>query len=391
MSKLPINFLLYVASAGMLVGVGWIFYEANYALPKPKTQKEINAIVQGLVDQGAGREPEDRPWFYGDTEWWSQFKAANLTGKLPPKPKTPDEAESKPMVPVGSEKPLKEVFHVLGIIAGVEPIPPNTEPYACAIRYKPTSGVRIPAELMAASAEPVIPAPVAGAQPGRGAPMPVRGPQDLSQPTQHLRLGDKLWEPFVHIRLARVEPDASAAWFEVTGKDGKREERMIRNELDLPEDLRDEIGKVVGSAGGTATTRPAKVVAPIVAKGLWRDPGERSAEIQPGTWMLSEKDHQYLQDNSTRILDEDLVLKSYTSRSGNLSGLQVVKVSPEMQRYGITEGDVLLSINGIRVGSKSEAIQVSKRLYERGTRMFEAEILSRGSITTRTYTAPEKK
>ena len=61
-----------------------------------------------------------------------------------------------------------------------------------------------------------------------------------------------------------------------------------------------------------------------------------------------------------------------------------------MRKYGVSEDDVIVSINGVKVSGMANAKKVAQRLYKRGVRHFKAEILRRGRIIFRTYTFEKK-
>ena len=98
-----------------------------------------------------------------------------------------------------------------------------------------------------------------------------------------------------------------------------------------------------------------------------------------------------LSQQSERVFHEDVGLRSYSSARGNVRGVQVTRISPELQRFGVQSGDVLLELNGKPVRSKAEALAVGRKQYQAGVRVFRAKVLNRyGRQEERTYYAPNQ-
>jgi len=401
--KLPINFLLYTLSAALLGGVGWVFYQAIVEAPKKqRTPSEVKADVESLITSGQKKQPPESSWHYGDAAWWSKLKVVNWIGKLPPKVEitTP----SQPTKPVETKDTSLDV--VLNAIAIVYHGPASK----AVIRYKPTAGVTPPADFMRTGPSDVISTPVGPGAGGRppvpggsrsGSPMPSASVDPNSALVHHLKLEDTLWSPYQNVRLVAISADAQVLTF-LREKDGVpkeewKKEEVFRNELGLPDDVNRALAKWLG-VGGTAS-RPVAATRgsrqpgpeqPVRSAGSGWQPVETTRELDPGQWHISERDYRYLTENSERIVNEDVVVTPYRSPQGSRAGLQVVKVSKELAQYGIQSNDVILSINGEPVTSKAQAVQASRKQYDRGTREFVVEVLSRGQISQRTFHAPNR-
>jgi hypothetical protein len=131
------------------------------------------------------------------------------------------------------------------------------------------------------------------------------------------------------------------------------------------------------------------VTTPVAKSTSWT-PVEVTREVTPGHWHVSEKDSRDLELRGDKILSEDIIASNYVAPSGTIRGVMIDKVSPELARYGVASGDVITAINDEPVKSKAEAAVVAKRLYERGTREFVVDIISRGERLQRTYHAPNR-
>ena len=85
-------------------------------------------------------------------------------------------------------------------------------------------------------------------------------------------------------------------------------------------------------------------------------------------------------------------LRDYSGGSGK-TRVQVVnvhKLGKQVRRLGVNEGDILISLNGIPVKNKAQAIRVGKRLWRDGVRSFKAVFLRRGREVTMTHHFPHK-
>lgn len=57
---------------------------------------------------------------------------------------------------------------------------------------------------------------------------------------------------------------------------------------------------------------------------------------------------------------------------------------------GIAAGEVLIELNGRAVRSRSEALEIGERDYERGVRTFTTKLLANGAVVERTWQAPDR-
>lgn len=405
MTKLPINFLLYLVSLGLAGGSIYLFYDALVLeRASRKSPKAITTEVRRLLERGAAREADFVQDRYAQRpEWWAGFREANFIGKLPPKPVagTGEAAESP-------EKKVDEGIRVADILTVVSILYDKAGDSAVIVRYKPEANVRPPAKLLGGGpaytgpGDAGVPAAAPGVAPGRGAGAPGSGAMPAyaggGDPTagllQHVRLHkgeDRLWPDYDYIRLVEVKEDASAAVFriETPGKPEKewRTEEVLRNELELPEDYLRELyaGRTKGAKSAGRPRREEK--AGPAPKSAWK-PVEVTT-IEDDRVYVGSKDYEYLRENMQRVLQEDVGIRAYQGRKG-LRGLQVTRVPPKLARFGIAPGDVILEVNGVPVRTKAQAIQTGKKQYRRGVRTFRVKILSRGVVQERTYYAPDK-
>jgi len=403
MTRLPINLLLYVCSAGLAAGSAWTFYSAMTSTAGLSLE-EISSESSAHIRKGREETPSDqRDRYSGDARaWWNSFDEANLVG-LEIKP--PEAMEEKPVEPekTVTAVPVQEILDVVGLAFD------SNNPGWCVVRYKPMADVRPPKTVagegeVAGGSVPGYAGPadsVRPANPGRavgsrgnargvpagrpGMPAFAGGEQRVFQ---ILREGESLWPTYDDIKLLRVQADGQAVFFTrtVPGQAEPMEEKMIPSELGLSQEVLAVLAKDAGSrtSSGRSTGRePAQG-----ASSDWIDVPETRA-VSPGQWHISKADDRYLRDNAQTVFNEEFSARSYTSRSGSVRGVQVTRISPRLERFGVQSGDVVLELNGVKVSTKAQALREGRRMYKQGVRTFRAKILTGlGRIEERTYHAP---
>ncbi len=402
MTKLPIHLLLYLAILGLAAGGGFQFWQAlqeKNHVPDPKADQAqfLKSIQRGR--DSAGRT-SNGPDYAAHEDFWNSFRYANFTGKEPPKPV--ESTDAKPAEDVKPEVPeikLEDVFVIECMVF-------DGEQSKVILRYKPSANVQLPPEMLTGTGGAGT-GPVADTVPARPG---VRGNQGASGvpgnragslPTfdnglgavQHLTLDDTLWKPYEHIRLVRVADDASYAVFRVekpsVPKEEWKEEQIYPEVLELPQDVLRKLQEggidVSRNQQSGGADQPA---APAQPSG-WVDMPE-TQEIGRNHYNIGSHDRDMIASDPSRVFDEDVGTATYRSRDGRVQGVRITRLAPGYDRYGVQEGEVLISLNGEPVGSKAEAYKVGKRLYQRGVRTFEAVFLRNGQSITRTYVAPDQ-
>jgi len=110
-------------------------------------------------------------------------------------------------------------------------------------------------------------------------------------------------------------------------------------------------------------------------------------EFQIGTQTLTDLDRDY-----SRILSQDVSYSTYKDpRTGKSEGIKINRVAPNSipAQAGLTEGEILKSINGHRVTSVNEAIAFVKANAET-TDTWTAVFEKQGREFTRTYHSPPR-
>jgi type II secretory pathway component PulC len=110
-------------------------------------------------------------------------------------------------------------------------------------------------------------------------------------------------------------------------------------------------------------------------------------EFQIGTQTLTDLDRDY-----SRILSQDVSYSTYRNpKTGQNEGIKISRVAPGSipAQAGLTEGEVLKSINGHRVTSVNDAIAFVKANSET-TDVWTAVFEKQGREFTRTYHSPPR-
>lgn len=398
--RFPTGLLLYLCSAALGLGCVWTFYQTMNRQPEV-TQQQMVEQTKTLINKGRSQTPEDRLDDYSKASlsWWQSFKEANFIGVLPPEPEV-EKPPEEPAPPPVEKTPIEEILDVVCIVYS----PPDDS--RCVVRYKPTANVTPPPDVVGTGRAGAAAAPVRGpadvtrppATPGAKpphapapTPMPAFGGDDGGW-IQIVEEGGALWPQYEHIKLARVDPSGLSVYFTRTGTaegEAPAEEKVFRNELGLDKEVLAALEQ-----GGVATTGPR----PVTSQPTEGSPDasdwievEETRAVSPNVWHVSRKDNDFIRDNAQTVFNEDLGLRNYQSRGGAVSGLQITKVSPRIQQFGIQTGDVLLEVNGVPVKSRAQAMQVGKEQYQKGVREFRAKFMTRwGRVEERVYHAPEK-
>ncbi len=196
-----------------------------------------------------------------------------------------------------------------------------------------------------------------------------------------LRPDERLFEPYQDVRVAAITAEGVVFAFD----DATREKETVSSAL------RPELGIVMVGPGGAILPQATRLIGkpPADAK-PWR-PEQltqlRKNEWQIGTGTLDELDRDY-----SRILSRDISYSPYKNpRNGATEGLKINKVTPGSipAQAGLTEGEILKSINGHKVTSVNDAIAFVKanaNTTDSWTAVFEKQ----GREFTRTYRSPPR-
>jgi len=425
--KLPIPLLLYTASLGLLGVSGWTVYKLLPALKKESrdaaTQRGMDAATSRLA-MGRGQGPVSADWRYGNSAWWSEFKAANFIGKLPPPPpKAKEVEEAVQAVQPKDVRPLEQIIEIVTLVYDGKDLGQGELSHAI-VRYRPEANVQPPEWYMretatatgAAGAGPRDSTPPqrpggnpAGptGRPAAGRGTTQRGPstalptslvgKEILQKIWIQGSGDprrepRLWPPFQDIRLVRVDPSAQVAYFTRLPADPKgtetptevKEEALAKSSLGLSAELVLELQRLQGKSAGAVAGARAQLGRTDDA-GIWQEVEETT--LINSVRHIGRRQEQRMMENPDELMQR-VHMDTYVSKYGSTRGLQVRSVDPQIAaEFGVVQGDVLIEVNGRPVRTQAEALRFGEGEYQKGVRTFVTKWLSGGQVVERTYQA----
>lgn len=420
--RFPVNFVLYLGSAGLLGLAGYLFYHATSKLGAPPAQsfyERGSSQAAELIKRGKGAGASSATWSYMNQEWWAKFKDANFTGKLPPPPPDATADLKKPEAPAVVQTPLENIIELITLVcdghsggtAGSTQI---------VVRYKPEAQVEPPPEELrrrellrnGGAGTPSGPSDVAlpppqggrdggnrrGGRQGPATPMP-SSTQSTNEWIQTVKPGEALWGQYGNIKLARVSGDCDFAVFTrelpaaAGAGDGQEAPKPVEEKLyKLGVGISNAVMEAIRMLGGHPATQVASQPATAAASSgvSWIDTDETIRK--DNVFHIGRNDAAKFQDS------EDLLagvgLDDYVSRyGGSTRGVRIVNVDSQLaSKYGVAAGEVIVAINDVPVRTRSEAINTGKKQYNLGTRTFVIKFLNTaGQFVERTYQAPDKK
>lgn len=201
-----------------------------------------------------------------------------------------------------------------------------------------------------------------------------------------LRPEDRLFAPYQDIRVADITREGVVFAFDDPARD-----RETVTTSPYQSALRGDLGIVmVGPEGVIEREIQKQIEAAAPDHPPWR-PEQltqlRKNEWQVGTGTLAELDRDY-----PRILTRDVRYSTYKNpRTGAIEGIKVSYVAPNSlpAQAGLSEGEVLKSINGHKVTSVNDAIAFVKA-NAKSTETWLAVFEKQGREFTRTYHSPDQ-
>ncbi|MFT4513533.1 MAG: hypothetical protein ACI89X_004405 [Planctomycetota bacterium] len=405
--RVPLPFILYAASAAMIVGSAWLVYGSR-ELWNQKTATD--ATVRGrdnaikLTAFGKGQVRTTGDWNYGAEAWWEQMKGVNLIGFMP-KVEAPGHRGPgivAPGPPLAT--PLEDIFEL--VVCFNSPISDEGVQSHIVIRYKQealveppqwwvdenTSIARAGSTTRHLLAQPRARIGNRSTTPQQPSPPPQASMagrevlQHLSVDAQgDLRRASNLWGDYSNIRLVRVDPSGESAWFvrDVPAVDGQpkvepKEEELLKTSAGISQKLALALRQLQGREGVPTT---------IVSNPTTRDWLDVETTTRIGNeFHIGRKDERMFED--PKDLFASVHLDTFVSRFSDTRGLVVRSIKPELAtKFGIQTDDVLLSINNREVSSKPQAANMAKRSYQRGVRTFTTKWWSDGQEVERVYRA----
>lgn len=192
------------------------------------------------------------------------------------------------------------------------------------------------------------------------------------------RVGESLHAPHDYARIAAIRAEGVEFAFD----DEAREHELL-----APMEF---------ETGGTVVVvAPGQAVLPVTRPWGSR-PGQdppplETYEIRPNHFRIGTEDAAYIGENYTDILARDVETARHRDpRTGRYDGIEVQRVAPGSQaaKHGLTEGDVIKSINDHPVNSVQQAIkfvEANKNMYKE----WKVVIENKGLERTVYYRSPE--
>lgn len=200
-----------------------------------------------------------------------------------------------------------------------------------------------------------------------------------------LRPSERLFAPYQDVRVDSITADGVVFVFD----DEAREKETVPTSPYLSA-LRGDLGIVMVGPGGAIQPqlqRQIEDASPDQAP--WRP--EQTMKIRPDEWQVGTETLIELDRDYSRILSRDISYSTAKNpRTGVTEGIKVNKVAPGSipAQAGLTEGEVLKSINGHKVTSVNAAIAFVKANAD-STDTWTAVFEKQGREFTRTYHSPK--
>lgn len=186
-----------------------------------------------------------------------------------------------------------------------------------------------------------------------------------------LRVGQVLEPPYDYAVVHRIHPDGIEFAF--------KDEERTNEELAMTTITDDLIVRVDGepmlpSREGLPRGRAKEVERP-----------EQTQRVARNNFVIGSGDAQTFANDYQRILTEDVTTDTYW-KDGKRAGVEIQSVKPGSiaSRHGAMEGDVVISINGHKVGSEAEAISFVKENQDKYD-VWNVKILRFGKEETVVY------
>ncbi len=328
--------------ASFAVGGYLLYFVVDFLRRKPELAREVSTEELSAVLDSIQKPAEPQKDVVEYTQIQAVFHQMDWTGKPPPEvqPAAPLEAAAAPKVPI------KDLLKVL--VVTVDTVDAK----------KSLGWVKFTEQKLQAH-------------------------NDLKE-DRILRMKERLFSPYQDVRVEAVTPEGIVFAFD----DAAREKETVPP---VPYNWqRGELGIVVVEPGGAIQPQLERRIPFSAPRETFR-PGQslliRKNEWQVGTETLKELDRDY-----SRILSRDLSYSTYRDpRTGAVEGIKVTRVAPDSlpAQHGVTEGEILKSINGHKVTSVNDAVAFVKANAD-STDTWVAVFEKQGREFTRTYHSPQE-
>lgn len=421
--KGPVQLLLYAAIAGLCGGFGWQVYSLwELRTDAEQTRNPRIAQLHKTVDAKlTSAKAEVNSGSQGEVDYnrpqrlWNAFEKANFHGYE--EPEKPDPAEQQPSETVTQrpkQPPVEDLLTVVFAVSG------NEDSSILTIRYKPEANIEPPEGYAAGLAALSGPGRTGGPRDSVGSrstsrslnqgrnnsrsrnanrpttprPRPNTFPNSGAATGEYydlLRIGDSLWEPHQDVTLIAIDREGNAT-FQRDGEDYTEEEKAPQKIYREVAGLSQAILKRLAEGGFVSTNTPQQVStasqAQIQQDTGWVETEQTQIFEANGRKRVNLARNDPVLQDARRMFNEEIGAKTI-STPGGTKGVQITRLPSNASQYGVQTGDIVLSINGESVSSRTEAVKVSRAQYDRGRRTFEVEFLRDGRRVTQSFVAPE--
>jgi hypothetical protein len=198
-----------------------------------------------------------------------------------------------------------------------------------------------------------------------------------------LHTGERLAAPYTGIHVVSIAPDGVHFGFD----DAAREMEVLPP-LAFPNGR----GIVKVGEGGVILPEARAAIPRSAGAPVWKPKTTTQLDAAGKRFAVGTEDLREMERDYARILSQDVSYRSYRNpRNGQLEGIELTRVKPDSipARAGLSEGEVLISINGHPVTSVNDAIQYVKKEASNTSR-WEAVFEKNGRRFTRVYESPEE-
>lgn len=421
--KGPLQLLLYTAIVGLCAGFAWQIYSLyDFRKEAEQTRDTTTKSYKKKLDRKLD-DAEERvnSGSQGDVDYgnpkrlWDAFQAANFFGYVPPPPVENNPGEQEAVeVQRPKQPPVENLIRVIFSVRG------SVESSLLTLQYKPEANIEPPEGVAAGiasltantnrragprdsvgtrgdtssrnrstnrntnrSRRPTNQRPRTGSFPNSGAA--------TGEYFHLMRIGDALWKPHQDVKLVAIDEYGNAT-FQREGDDYEEDEKqpqlIVRETAGLSQEILRQLAK-----GGLVKMSQDQAVAvdqvEIQQNTGWQEVEQTQIFERDGRKTVNFARTDPVLQDAQRIFNEELGTKTIRTPGGT-KGVQITRVPSNAAQYGVSTGDIVLSINGKSVSSKTEAVKVARSQYDQGRRSFEVEILRNGQRVTQSFVAPDK-
>lgn len=325
----------------LVVGGGLVYYVYDFLKHKAELSEEVSSEQLAAVLDSVKKPPAEKSEVVDYTSIQRVFHEFDWTGKPPPE-------VVERTGPAEEQKPLKVAISSLLTVLAIKVDTSKPEKSVAYVKFLDPK-----LALHTAKDDPI------------------------------LRPDERLFDPFADVRVEAITASGVVFAFD----DAEREKETVPTSSVQ----RGDLGIVmVGPEGAILPQLQKQIDAASPALPPWRP--EQLTQLRKNEWQIGTETLEVLDRDYSRILSRDISYSTYKNpRTGATEGLKINKIAPDSipAQAGLTEGEILKSINGHKVTSVNDAIAYVKanaNATDTWTALFEKQ----GREFTRTYKSPPR-